>query len=162
METRNDQIKRLYSRMLGVAMGQSINFSDAEDVVHNTILELLKQPEDKQTTDSWILRLTVSRVLNFIRDGYRRADRERGFLDETHGDGALNPEEELLHNERMQRLDAAVQALPSELADVFNAVYGLNNDEPVTLRVFSRDNHVAKSTAHDRLVRAITFVKEAI
>jgi RNA polymerase sigma factor (sigma-70 family) len=146
---RHRQVERLYPRLLGIA-ARNVNYSDAGDVVHDVIVRLFELPDQKVTTDSWILKLTVNRTLNFIRDNMRRAERQRGFLDETHGHDDT-PETHALVAEQTALLEPILDGLKEEDLALIHMRFGFDPYEEMSIRAISDNLGIPRSTVQDRL-----------
>jgi len=155
IETRQEQIERLYPDLLRLVASRTTS-DIAADIVHDVVVHLLQLPKEKQTTDSWIMRLAVNRALNKVRDDGRRAVRERGFLDVTHGNNEPTQLESLLLDESLLRLNEAFKLLPNDDAMLIFVHYFWEFSQRKTAEF----RGLSKSTVNSSLARIRAKLRE--
>jgi len=144
---------RQYSgRVYRLAYGITRNSADAEEVVQDVFLSVIRKGESfegRSAVGSWIYRITANAALNKRRgkraevetsleellptykaDGHRDGDRAWVLADWSH-----NPEDDLLSNESRASLSRAIQKLPEHYRAVvvLRDVEGLSNEETAEL-----------------------------
>ena len=139
-------------RVYRLAFGITRNSSDAEEVVQDVFLTVLRKGESfegRSAVGSWIYRITANAALNkrrgkratvetsleellpsFKEDGHRDGDRAWVLAD-----WSQNPEDDLLSNESRASLSRAIEKLPEHYRAVvvLRDVEGLSNEETAEL-----------------------------
>lgn len=102
--------------------------SDAEDVFQNVFLKLhrFQLPEEIVAPLNYIYRVAANAALDHVRQRSRRENRDRAYVDATisrQGDFAVSDEpgaEDVAEQrQRLERLAAAIDALPPQARRVF-------------------------------------------
>ncbi|MDX2015017.1 MAG: sigma-70 family RNA polymerase sigma factor [Myxococcaceae bacterium] len=128
----------LYARyeapLYGFLRRQLGNDAEAEDVLHETFLALLKdhaRGRRAQTFKAWLFEVARHLVLNRSRTSQRAARAHEGVVHLVELEPArAAPDELLQHRQASEAVTAAVQKLPAPLAELFHLrAQGLSYDE---------------------------------
>jgi RNA polymerase sigma factor (sigma-70 family) len=117
-----DELVTLYGRDLLRFLTHRVGWQDAPDLVQETFLRVLRHGEAGAVAEPRAFLRTTA--LNLARDHLRRRRTERkhvarGPLPLEIAASDLSAEETMAAAERMQRLEAAVAALPSRCRELF-------------------------------------------
>jgi RNA polymerase sigma-70 factor (ECF subfamily) len=148
-----EALMRQYSgRVYRLAYGITRNSADAEEVVQDVFLSVIRKGESfegRSAVGSWIYRITANAALNKRRG--KRAELETSLEEllptykaDGHRDGdrawvladwSQNPEEDLLSHESRVLLAHAIEKLPEHYRAVLvlRDVEGLSNEETANL-----------------------------
>jgi len=86
LQEQTASAKELYEKyaagFLGICLRYCVNVKDAEDVLHDGFIKIMKnldtfKPRASGSFEGWMKRIIVNTALNFIRDHYM----EKKFLD---------------------------------------------------------------------------------
>ncbi len=137
---QQDQVAAMYDE-LRVSLYSSLSSmglttAEMEDVVQEAFLRLvhrLRQKDGKKTIRGWLFRVAHNLAMDIHRDmGRENAVEEEvaEMLIMSQVDPALNPEQRILQEEQMNRLNAAIRKLnPQQQLCLTLRYEGLNYDE---------------------------------
>jgi RNA polymerase sigma-70 factor, ECF subfamily len=123
---------------------------DAEDLAQKVFMEVyrsIKYFKDASQLSTWIYRIAVNASLDFLRKKKRK--KRFGYVLSLAGikgetieipqPAALNPQNDLLHKERVQILNQAIAALPEnqQIAITLSKYEGLGNNEIAEIMALS-------------------------
>lgn len=168
-------MERFSGAMYRLAFGITRNHADAEEVVQDVFLTVLRTArgfEGRSGLASWIYRITTNTALNKRRGKWRALETSLEevlprFTDDGHREGdpgllvadwSVTPERELLRGEAREVLERALDALPAHYRAVLvlRDVAELSNGEVAAMI----DETVA--TAKSRLHRARMALREVL
>jgi RNA polymerase sigma-70 factor, ECF subfamily len=155
----------LYDRhapwLLAVCLRYTGNRNDAEDVLHDGFMKIIRSIKDfKQTgsLEAWMRRIMVNTALNFIRD----RKREQIFTDQDPDtesiqdvDDAEDPCGSNLSGEQLMEL---ISSLP----DGYRMVFNLYVMEDCTHREISEMLGISENTSKSQLSKARRFLRKRL
>jgi RNA polymerase sigma-70 factor (ECF subfamily) len=166
---------RFGDRLYRVALGIVRNAADAEEVVQDVFLKLLRKIdsfEGRAALGTWLYRVTVNTALNkrrgrraaltvpiedclpaFLPDGHREGDRSLLLLD-----WSPLPDDELLAGERRRMMSDALDRLP----DHYRAVLLLRDVEGLSSEETAEALGESVASVKSRLHRARMVLREAV
>ena len=105
-----------YGRVMGYISARIRNRADAEDLCSEVFLKVQRKLEEyddtKASVSTWIFTITRNTLIDFFR-----RSRPTEELDETLSDG-VELDEDLLNEESLSELAAALKKLPRQLMDI--------------------------------------------
>lgn len=152
-----DHLPALYRYALRLSRGSA---ADAEDLVQDAILRAVRsraQLRDPRAGKAWLFQILTRTHLNQLRARGRRAETVTSDLDERAFEEALagwvpmtGPEENLLRNERRERLLTAMDRLEPAL----RSALWLSDVEEFTQREVAEMLCIPEGTVASRVFRA--------
>lgn len=119
--------------------------ADAEDITAEVFVSMVKGLPSYQMTgapfEAWLYRIAASRVADFYRQSNRHG--HKAELDDSLHDDSPLPEEQVLYNQSLEQLRAALRQLPDE----YQAI--------LVLRFVERKSHEEVALLLDKSVPAI-------
>ena len=162
--TINEYSKRIY----WLALGISRNKSDAEDILQNTLIKIIRKLHtfrNRSQLSTWIYRVAYNESLMYLRKKKRLFNSSSAYKDynERLPEGftvawSSMPDRELLDNELRGRIDAAFKDLPIS----YRMPLLLHRTEKLSLAEVSRILGIKPGTVKTRLHRAYLMVKDEI
>lgn len=166
----DELVHRYADKVHGLAYKVLRHDEDAEDALQDTFLSAyrnLGRFEGKSTFSTWLYRVAMNAALMRLRkrrDGVFSLDqpieREDGAYLQQLAQKGKSPLEELVNDELREALEAAVDSLPEDLAEVFllRQVDGLSNADlaglyGITIPAVKSRLHRARLALRDRLAR---------
>ena len=160
VELYSDNIYRTAMKMLG-------NEQDAEDVLQETILKVLRSIdtfEERSSLSTWIYRITMNEALMLLRKRKNVPVSVDAENDDEVGpeepkeivDWCCLPEKELLDDESRGYLDEAVKRLSPAL----RAVFVLRDIDGLSVRETGETLEISESAVKTRLLRARMQLRE--
>ena len=154
LDGRLGQLHTQYDKVLRRYVLRAGSQNDVDDIVQETYIRLLhriRKSPDTEISLSYIFQTALS----VLRDRYRR-QRARGAaltepMEHEFGTRRFAPDVQLDDSQRLLRLQAAIQALPPKIRDVFVLV----KFERLRLDEAARELGVSKKTVQRRLARAL-------
>ena len=128
-----DLLYARYARPLfGFLCAQLREPREAEDVLHETFLALLRERDEGRQVRSfkpWVYQVARNLCLNRARSR-KRASRALAEVAGEPREGPAHPEQQMDHCEQAVALNRAVQTLPQPLAEVYQLrAAGLSNED---------------------------------
>lgn len=164
VENFSDSIYRVAIRMLN-------NPSDAEDVLQETFIKVLKSIdkfEGRSSLSTWIYRIAVNEALMTLRKQKPEvAVAEDDFNDPDDGeaypafqvlDWCCLPEKDFMTNETREVVNQAIQNLPESLKSVFI----LRDIEGLSIKETSEALELTETNVKTRLLRARLKLREEL
>ncbi len=163
-------VRRYHERVFRLAFGMTKSESDAEEIVQDTFLNVfrnIKSYRADAAPGSWIYRVAANSALMRLRTKRRKpllsiedmpaSENGQSGLWPV-GAWARQPDEKLLNQELMGRLDEAISRLPEKyrLVLLLRDVEGLDNDE------VAETLGLTVPTVKARLHRSRMFVRDEI
>ncbi len=169
-----DRFVDRYSRPLfGVILNYTRNPSDAEEILQDTLLKVIKKIETfREESDiwPWMKRIAINNSIMWLRKNRRRRaqttqldeslpvfSRDDEFAEPVFG-WAVNPEEVLLNSELAGELYTSVQSLPTE----YRLPLVLKDIEGYPIKQISAILGLKEATTKTRIHRARLFLREKL
>lgn len=133
-EALEELVSRYEDRVYSLAYRMTGNREDAEDVLQDTFLSVIRALEgfeERSSFSTWLYRIAANAALTRIRKRSRKEKSESEFLDEVYSvteqahdqwkmtDWSANPAEKLLNEEARQVMEKAINKLPEAYRMVF-------------------------------------------
>lgn len=146
------------------------NQQDAEDVLQNTFLKVmkgLKDFEERSSLSTWIFRIAVNEALMMIRKHKPSLSIEESFTEDDFDsevkpldltDWCCLPEEELLNKETILMLESALHKLNGKLRTVFI----LRDIEGFSIKETAEITDLSETAVKTRLLRARLRLREEL
>jgi RNA polymerase sigma-70 factor (ECF subfamily) len=159
-----DLMERYRSRVYRLAFRFAGEKEDAEEIVQEvfmTLYQKLDQFQGKSAFSTWLYRVAVNTSLMKIRN---QARGEHVSIDELsedhfqHDEDAQNPDETIMTEEALQRIENAVGRLPDDFKTVvvLRDIEGFSNEE--TAEILGISAAAAKSRIH----RARAYLRQRL
>ena len=128
--------------------------ADAEDLTAEVFVSMVKGLPSYQITaapfEAWLYRIAASRVTDFYRQGRRRL---QTGLTESLRDAAPLPEEQILQNQTLDHLRAALQQLPEDQQAILILRFVERKSHEEVAELLGRSVTSVKSAQHRALIR---------
>ncbi len=162
----DDKVFNLAFRMMG-------NREDAEDVLQDTFLNVVRSLDRFQGRSSfstWLYRVAANAALTRLRKQSKRAKSEDEFLDEVYSvkraaqagikipDWSGNPVRELLSDEAMQQMNKAIEDMP----EIYRAVFVLRDVEELSTAEVAEIMDLSEAAVKSRLHRARLYLRNSL
>jgi len=172
LQEQTASAKELYERyapgFLGICLRYCANVKDAEDVLHDGFIKIMKnldtfKPRTSGSFEGWMKRIIVNTALNFIRD-HRM---EKKFLDvntNNHGVNILEEEQEydwfedLAGKITQEKVMDMIRGLPVGYRTVFN-MYVF---ESFTHKEIAKTLHCSENTSKSQLSKARAMLRKML
>jgi len=167
---RKEALEALYDRyapaLLSICMRYCGNLQDAEDVLHDGFIKIIKsigtfKPTSSGTFEGWMKRIMINTALNFLRD----RNRENRFLAfETIQERiAGEPDEENpLDDVQDQVSKEMMMKMICELPPGYRTVFNLYVFEEFTHKEIAAELQLSENTSKSQLSKARTFLRKKI
>lgn len=148
------------NKVYRLALSITRNEKDAEDVLQNTFLKVIKNLaffKKKSQISTWIYRIAYNEALMQLRkrrSGFRLSRASKGLF----VNWAKLPDQELLDREIKQRVDDSIRQLPIQ----YRMALLLDNVEGLSLKESARVLNLKINSLKTRLHRARMIVKKDI
>ena len=176
-EGSNESLETLVSRYEGrvynLAYRMMGNRDDAEDVLQDTFLNVVRSLDSFQSRSSfstWLYRVATNAALSKLRQRSRRDRSESEFLDEANSvqnlahagyilkDWSLSPSENLLNDEARQVMEEAIAELP----EIYRVVFVLRDVEGMPAAEVADILEISIAAVKSRLHRARLFLRNRL
>jgi RNA polymerase sigma-70 factor (ECF subfamily) len=172
LQEQTASAREIYERyapgFLGICLRYCANVKDAEDVLHDGFIKIMKnldtfKPRTSGSFEGWMKRIIVNTALNFIRD-HRM---EKKFLDvntNNHGVNILEEEQEydwfedLAGKITQEKVMDMIRDLPVGYRTVFN-MYVF---ESFTHKEIAKTLHCSENTSKSQLSKARAMLRKMI
>ena len=150
--------KEYKNRIYRLGLSITRNEKDAEDVLQNTFLKIIKNLanfKNKSQLSTWIYRITYNEALMQLRkrrSQYRIKQANHGM----HVNWSKLPDEELVDGEIKQRVDDSIRHLPIQ----YRMPLILNNQEGLSLKESAQVLNLKMNSLKTRLRRARLIIKQ--
>lgn len=153
---------------LGICLRYCANVKDAEDVLHDGFIKIMKnlntfKPRSSGSFEGWMKRIIVNTALNFIRD-HRM---EKKFLDVTMNNHEVNILEEEQEEDWFD--DLAGKINPEEVMDMirglpvgYRTVFNLYVFESYTHNKIAKTLNCSENTSKSQLSKARAMLRKMI
>jgi RNA polymerase sigma factor (sigma-70 family) len=164
--------KELYERyapgFLGICIRYCADVKDAEDVLHDGFIKIMKnlpafQPTSTGSFEGWMKRIIVNTALNFIRDHKK----ERNFLDVNSTAYVINLQEEELEEDWFD--DLAGNINPEQVIEMihrlpvgYRTVFNLYVFESFTHKEIAKMLDFSENTSKSQLSKARAMLRKMI
>ncbi len=148
-----DQLYARYEKPLfGLIWRELGSQQEAEDVLHETFLAVLRQKDGgRRSFKAWLFQVARNLCLNRVRSR-RRGDRAVALDATSPPDAVQLPEAQLAGAQLAQLLEAAVRRLPESLSSIYRLrLAGLSYDE--LAEVLELPLGTVKSRMHELVTR---------
>ena len=168
-EVFRELVEHHKDKVINSCYGFLKNREDAEDAAQQVFLEVynsIKNFRDEARLTTWIYRIAVTKSLDIIRKRNRKKrfgklKQVMGFdnaLDQIPDSKLLNPEQQMIRDERYEVLHKAIESLAEsqKIAITLSKMDGFNNKEIADIMGVSLSSvesliHRAKNNLHDKL-----------
>ena len=131
-----EAVKRYSDTVFRVAFQYTKDRSDAEDVLQEVFLKLLKKPPQLSVEDdrlkAWLIRVTINRCKDFLRAKKRRDAKQKHFRDQQDDYSGVYEEGDL----------------PDDKDEVFKALESLSDRDRDALYLYYYEGYTAKEIAN--------------
>jgi RNA polymerase sigma factor (sigma-70 family) len=171
-QEQRSSAKELYERyapvFLGICIRYCADIKDAEDVLHDGFIKIMKnlpafQPTSTGSFEGWMKRIIINTALNFIRD-HRK---EKKFLDVDSHDYIVNYREEEQEEDWFE--DLAGKINPEQVMDMihrlpvgYRTVFNLYVFESFTHKEIAKMLDFSENTSKSQLSKARTMLRKMI
>lgn len=167
---RKEAPEALYDRyattLLSICLRYCGNLQDAEDVLHDGFIKILKstgtfKPKSSGSYEGWMKRVMINTALNFLRD----RDREKRFLafEPIQERIAEEPEEEnLLGDVQDQVSKELMMKMICELPPGYRTVFNLYVFEEYSHKEIAEKLQLSENTSKSQLSKARTLLRKKI
>jgi len=167
---RKEALEALYDRyapaLLSICMRYCGNLQDAEDVLHDGFIKIIKsigtfKPTSSGTFEGWMKRIMINTALNFLRD----RNRENRFLAfETIQERIAGEpdEEDPLDDVQDQVSKEMMMKMICELPPGYRTVFNLYVFEEFTHKEIAAELQLSENTSKSQLSKARTFLRKKI
>ena len=135
--------KRNYKRLFLIALSFTANQYDAEDILQNSFMKLLKAKkefEDDEHIDKWLTSVTVNESKNLLKSAFRKKNTDFEDYVATYS----------FESEKSEDLFNAVMSLPKKLRTVIHLFYY----EDMPIKEIADMLNIKQSAVKTRLCRA--------
>lgn len=157
------------NRVYGIALNILHSPEDAEDILQETFIKVLKglnSFEGRSSLSTWIYRIAVNEALMLIR---KRKGVEVSIDEDPEDDEGIStpreivdwcclPEEEFVSGELREVMDKAIEQLPEKLRIVFI----MRDMEDMSIKDTAEALQLTESAVKTRLLRARLMLRESI
>lgn len=166
-------ITRYENRVYNLAFRMMGNREDAEDVLQDTFLNVIRSLERFQGRSSfstWLYRVAANAALTRLRKQSKRAKSEDEFLDDVYSvkraadagarlpDWSSNPVQELLNDEAMEQMNRVVEEMP----EIYRAVFVLRDVEELSTAEVADILEISEAAVKSRLHRARLYLRNSL
>ncbi len=167
---RSDSIKLLYEKhapsLLSLCLRYCGNIEDAEDVLHNGFIKIIKhlhtfRPREIGSLNGWMKRIMVNTSLNYLRD----RSKENKFVDlDPIVEKMIIPEEDekdsLINPERFSQ--EMIMKMICELPDGYRTVFNMYVFEDYSHREIAEILNFSENTSKSQLSKARALLKKKL
>ena len=135
--------KRNNKRLFLIALSFTANQYDAEDILQNSFMKLLKTKtefKDDEHIDKWLTSVTVNESKNLLKSAFRKKNTDFEYYVATYS----------FENEKSEDLFNAVMSLPKKLRTVIHLFYY----EDMPIKEIADMLNIKQSAVKTRLCRA--------
>ena len=172
-EALEDLVSRYESKVYNLAYKMLGNREDAEDVLQDTFLNVvrsLKGFKQKASFSTWLYRVATNAALTRLRQRSRRDKSESEFLDEVYSirdaahaeerlvDWSDRPAQQLLDTEAKRVMEAAINELP----EIYRVVFILRDVQGLPAAEVADVLDLSVPAVKSRLHRARLFLRNRL
>ncbi len=169
-ELLGELISRYEDRVYNLALRMMGNREDAEDVLQDTFLNVIRSLDRFQGRSSfstWLYRVAANAALTRLRKQSKQAKSEDEFLDDVYSvkraaqaglklpDWSANPVRELLNDEAMEQMNRAIESMP----EIYRAVFVLRDVEELPTAEVAEIMDLSEAAVKSRLHRARLYLR---
>lgn len=147
-------VRRYNQRLFRILKSYITYDQDAKDVLQKTYIKTFNKLDSFNNDacfSTWLIRIAINEALMHLRKEKRHIKNEN--IDEiysVHHSHNNNPEEELISIEKRQKIDNAIDKLPTE----FKTVFIMRELESMSTKEVSKSLNITESNVKIRLKRA--------
>ncbi len=166
------EIEKIFSKyksnIYHLALSIVRNEKDAEDVLQNTLIKIIKNLDtfrNQSKISTWIYKVTYNEALMYLRKR-RRQSRLSDYLKEPRGKSSSGlfvnwaklPDQQLLDEEFKARMESAINSIPIK----YRMAVLLHHTESLPLRESARVMGLKLNSLKTRLHRAYLIIKSSL
>ncbi len=172
-ELLGELISRYEDRVYNLALRMLGNREDAEDVLQDTFLNVIRaldRFQGRSRFSTWLYRIAANAALSRLRKQNRLNRNEDEFLDEVYAvkeaarsgeliaDWSNSPVDELLSEEAIEVMNRAVEGMP----EIYRAVFVLRDVEELSTAETAEVLDLTEAAVKSRLHRARLYLRNQL
>lgn len=144
--------RRYYTRLFAVAINRLDHQEEAEECVQDVFLGLYKQRASftlrAENLSYYLMKAVMNGTFRIMARKHRQRMQLAGYHPDVHTD--VSPEQQLMVKELKQRIEQAVNELPSQCRLVFR----LNREQGLTAAQIAQELDISENTVNSHLKKA--------